>query len=169
MEVFRIPVTADIMARLLALQSSPDEPIVAVLDRHLPGVGANLANPLSAPPDADEPSTPGRIAYRLFGANHTARNATDAMCHILRMLGQGKPDFFHTLAPRVAGRSRNHLAGAREAVYPGRPEFAKHTREIGPGWFVGTNIANREKLSILQVACDVAGIGFGTDLVIDLT
>jgi hypothetical protein len=46
--------------------------------------------------------------------------------------------------------------------------LAKHTNEIGPSWFVGTNISNREKLSLLRVACEAAGINFGTDLVIDL-
>jgi hypothetical protein len=168
MDAFRIPVTADIMARLLALQSSPDEPIISVLDRHLPRCGADDEKPNSAAHDTERSMTAGCVSYRLFGANHTARNAADAMCHVLRMLGQGRPDFFQHLAPRVARRSRNHLARTREAVYPDRPELAKHTREISPGWFVGTNIANREKRAILQAACETAGIHFGTDLTINL-
>ncbi len=169
MDMFRIPVNADIMARLLALQESPDEPFNVVLARHLPRCAGNAEQLRPTEREAKRPDgSPGRLAYRLFGVNHTARNAADAMCHVLRMLGQGKPDFFKILAPLVAGRSRNHLAHTREVVYPGRPELAKHTRELAAGWFVGTNIANREKMSILHAACDVAGIRLGTDLMIDL-
>jgi hypothetical protein len=169
MDTLRIPVTADIMARLLALQVSPDEPLNAVLARHLPrcnGSADERRFPAREPERLEAAS--GRLAYRLFGVNYAARNAADATCHVLRTLGQGNPDFFESLAPRVAGRSRNHLAQTREAVYPGRPELAKHTREVAPGWFLGTNIANREKMAILQAACEVAGIRLGTDLVIDL-
>jgi hypothetical protein len=40
--------------------------------------------------------------------------------------------------------------------------------ELVPGWFIGTNIANREKVQILDRACEAAGITSGKDLRIEL-
>ena len=39
--------------------------------------------------------------------------------------------------------------------YPERPDLACHAKEIGLGWFIGCNIANREKKKILRAACEV--------------
>jgi hypothetical protein len=36
--------------------------------------------------------------------------------------------------------------------------------EILPGWFVDTNISNREKLQIVAQACEVAGLRPGRDI-----
>jgi hypothetical protein len=39
---------------------------------------------------------------------------------------------------------------------------------VVPGWFVNTNISNRQKAMILRAACEAAGLVFGRDLQIDL-
>jgi hypothetical protein len=42
-----------------------------------------------------------------------------------------------------------------------------YTTEIVPGWWLGTNIANRDKERLAKIACEVAGLKFGKDLVIE--
>lgn len=96
-----------------------------------------------------------------------AANAMEATIEILAFLGSCCDRFFEYLAPRVRTRSRNHLAQDRAAVYPQRPHLIRTVREIAPGWYLGTNISNDIKRSILARACEVAGISFGTDLKID--
>jgi hypothetical protein len=88
------------------------------------------------------------------------------MINILRDLAQYDDNFFPKLAAKVRGRTRNHIARSRSD--PGRPDLARYVKEIGSGWFIGCNIANREKEKILRAACEVMGIAFGRDLKIDL-
>jgi predicted type IV restriction endonuclease len=90
------------------------------------------------------------------------------MLNILADLAQYDDDFFPKLAAKVRGRTRNHVARSRSEVYPGRPDLARYVKQIGPGWFIGCNIANREKEKILRAACEVMGLAFGRDLKIDL-
>lgn len=93
-----------------------------------------------------------------------ASDATEAMINILRDLAQYDDDFFPKLAAKVRGRTRNHIARSRSEVYPSRPDLARYVKEVGPGWFIGCNIANREKNKILRAACDVMGLNFDRDM-----
>jgi hypothetical protein len=113
-------------------------------------------------------ANPAGFAYQLDGESHAASDATGAMLNILADLAQYDDDFFPKLAAKVRGRTRNHVARSRSEVYPGRPDLARYVKQIGPGWFIGCNIANREKEKILRAACEVMGLAFGRDLKIDL-
>jgi predicted type IV restriction endonuclease len=53
-------------------------------------------------------------------------------------------------------------------VYPLKPDLAEYTTEVVPGWWLGTNIANREKMKIIRKACEAADVRFGTDVQIEL-
>jgi len=54
-------------------------------------------------------------------------------------------------------------------LYPGRPDLVdNHHYELKPGWYVGTNYSRQNIADIIKMACDVASIGFGTDLQIEL-
>ena len=72
------------------------------------------------------------------------------------------------LSASVSTRSRNHIARSPEAVYPLKPDLAAYTIEVIPGWWLGTNIANREKMRIIRKACEAAGLAFGADICIAL-
>jgi negative regulator of replication initiation len=109
------------------------------------------------------------VRYLLGEEEHGASDATEAMIAILGRLAQMDGNFFDMLAARVRGRTRNHLARLRADVYPERPDLARYVKEVAPGWFIGCNIANREKEKILREACKVAGLTFGRDLKIDMT
>ena len=109
-----------------------------------------------------------KIEYRLLGQNYTASNAIDALIAILKSLGNRRPEFWTDLEPLARSRTRNHIARSRHDVYPGKPELEQYTLEIVPGWWLGTNIANREKRRLLEAACKAAGLRIGTDLQISL-
>ena len=109
-----------------------------------------------------------RCSYSLLGREYVDNDATEAMISIFRKLGERDKDFFRSLAAAIRGTKRNHLAIRKEDVYPGRPDIDS-IRELVPGWWIGTNISNREKLIFLEKACDVARIQFGKDLVLELS
>ena len=109
-----------------------------------------------------------KIEYEMNGRTYEAKNAKAALLQILEHLSHGDSRFFEKLAPRVSERDRNHIASCKEDVYPNRPYLAENATEVAPGWWIGLNIANREKRRILERACEVAGVRFGHDLKIDL-
>lgn len=110
----------------------------------------------------------GEIAYQLLGRTYSARNATAALVKILTEMEKRDSAFYEKLSRKVQGTRRNHIARRKEEVYPERPDLAEKAIEISPGWWMGVNIANREKKRILLKACEVLDIEFGKDLMIVL-
>jgi predicted CopG family antitoxin len=169
MEVTYIPVEADVLARLLKLRQDRLESYSDLLRRVLPR-HRDAAVAVTAPARGHENGTlplpdSGRgIGYMLLGNWHTARDANTAMIEILVRLGGMCPDLLDRLAPMVRGRTRNHIARSPEMVYPDRPDLLEHVRPLVPGWYIGCNIADREKVQFLKFACKLAGLTYGRDL-----
>ncbi len=164
MNTAMIPVASDVLARLLTLRRSERESLDEVLRRVLPPAKPRVTRAERAM--AATPTTNGgSVSYTLDGETHSASDATEAMVNILSDLAQYDDDFFPKLAEKVRDRTRNHVARSRSEVYPGCPDLARY---VGPGWFIGCNIANREKNKILRAACDVMGLDFDRDLKVNL-
>ena len=166
MNTAMIPVASDVLARLLTLRRSERESLDEVLRRVLPA-----AKPPAKSTEctiATPSNNGGTVSYKLDGETHVASDATEAMINILSDLARYDDDFYPKLAEKVRGRTRNHVARSRSEVYPGRPDLARFVKEVGPGWFIGCNIANREKNKILRAACDVMGLDFDRDLKVNL-
>ncbi len=134
--------------------------------RQVPKVGKGNV-PL--PGDTASPPQPvsRKITYQLFGRTCSARNSQVALEEILKEMEKRDRAFYEKLSRKVQGTRRNHIARRKEEVYPKRPDLAVKATEISPGWWIGLNIANREKKRILLRACEVLGIEFGKDLIID--
>lgn len=116
----------------------------------------------------ESPVSDRKVDYTILGHARHAATASDALIDILQTLAKRDAHFVEKLAPVVRGRTRNHIARKRDDVYPLKPELAEYTVEFVPGWWLGTNIANRDKLRIIKGACDVAKLKFGHDLKISL-
>lgn len=124
------------------------------------------ATPTQAP--LASPVSERSIRYELFGQAKAAGSAIEALIDILRTLANRNPQFVERLAPAVRGRTRSHLARSRTDVYPQKPELTEYTIELVPGWWLGTNISNRDKMKIIQKACEVGGLKVGKDISIQL-
>jgi hypothetical protein len=68
--------------------------------------------------------------------------------------------------PDSRGRKRAYIARTAEELYPDRPDLREHHESLDGGWLVATNLNNALKKTIIQLACDVAGITFGKDVVV---
>ncbi len=108
------------------------------------------------------------VHYTILGQSKKADSAIDALIDILRTLAAQSPDFLKNLSQVVPGRTRNHIADTRENVYPRKPELLEYSFELVPGWWLGTNIANRDKMRIIEKACQVEGLVLGKDIQITL-
>jgi len=107
-----------------------------------------------------------QIAFEVFGERRTTNSAKSALVEILSDIAKRYPDRMADIALDARGKSRNHIARSPEEIYPKRPDLAR-AEEITDGWLIGTNIANREKLRIIQAACKVVGLTLGKDIVIE--
>ncbi len=117
----------------------------------------------------DEQSTrASTVSAQYRGQQIQARDATSAFLALLREIIREFPDKIEQVATAARGRSRNHLATSAAEVYPNRPDLASSAVEIVPGWFVGTNIANREKFRIIKAASEACGLRLGSDLKFEL-
>jgi predicted type IV restriction endonuclease len=138
----------------------------------LSGRAPTSATRTSASPVQEAPQLKNGAANKLtasFRGRHiSGRGATAAFLEVLRALATEYPERIEQIATAAKGRKRNHVARTPEDVYPDRPDLTHTVVELVPGWFVGTNIANREKHRIIKAACGACGIRFGTDVIFEL-
>lgn len=165
------PATLDVLAFLRSLNGSGEATSPTVERRAVPMAAAAAAvnSAAAASIVVDTPATPsGRgLQYQLLGQTQTAVNANEALVSILRALASRDPSKLGTLAQAVQGRSRNHIARTTAEIYPARPDLAR-AEEFAPGWLVGLNVSNQQKMSILRAACDVYALRMPDDLAIAL-
>lgn len=109
----------------------------------------------------------GVIEYQIFGQRRSAKNGNAALLDVLALLAKHDLSLVPILASAVRGNTRNHIAQTVKEIYPARPDLARAV-EFTPGWLVGTNVANREKVRIVRKACEVYNLEFGKDLTFNL-
>lgn len=136
-----------------------------------PAPQVQIAVPRAAVPIAppqQKTEAPRQIVAAFKGRQIAARDATGGFLGLLRALAAEFPDRLDQIATAAKGRTRNHIARLAADVYPDRPDLINSVVELVPGWFIGTNIANREKHRIVKAACEACGVRFGSDLIFEL-
>ena len=106
------------------------------------------------------------VTYLVFGKEQISANGSDALVRILGMLTSRDPARLPDLAAAAEGRSRKHIGRSASDIYPDRPDLL--VAEFHPGWFVGLNVANREKMRLIRAACAVYGLTVPGDVSIIL-
>lgn len=135
---------------------------------------AAAATPVHEPPRPTVPSTGSVGSSRsgsvtLLGTTKSYGNLKDAMLAVLTELAHRDSGFLARCAehPNNQGRTRRYIARSREELYPERPDLQQEASSALPGgWFIGTNMNNLLKQSILRMAAEVAGLRFGHDLTV---
>ncbi|MBI4726355.1 hypothetical protein HY768_03880 [candidate division TA06 bacterium] len=109
-----------------------------------------------------------QIGFILKGKQYRARSAKEVLVEVMKMLSKNDPNFLNRFASRKHGRSRRYIAQSKNELYPGRHDLADLSEEISPGWWVGTNYSKNNIKIILELACEVGGITFNSDLIVNL-
>ena len=108
---------------------------------------------LAAPSAAETTVTsPKRICATLLGEAYEFENASTALAQILGLITKRDYELIPQLAAAVRGRERSHIARTAREIHPERPDLAR-AAEFAPGWVVGLNLSNRQKMRILKAAC----------------
>jgi hypothetical protein len=108
--------------------------------------------------------------FMLHGDRHDARNAIDVLIKLFEELSERDSTFLERFATLPKhGKKRRYLAMRREDLYPGRLDLAREcSHRLSSGWWLGTNYSKRTIERIIRMACDVAGVRFGSELQINL-
>ena len=116
------------------------------------------------------PPKEGFVGYVLHGREVQARNARDVFIKVMEELSKEDPSFCERFASRPRhGAKRRYIARTKEELYPGRPDLCdSNSYRLSSGWWVGTNYSKRDISKRLEMACEVAGLRFGKDLVVYL-
>lgn len=122
------------------------------------------------PPALAKQSQPSSVGFRLQGRNYAARNARDVMVQLFEELARKDSTFLERFAARPKhGKKRRFIARSRVELYPDRPDLGEaHSHRLSNGWWIGTNYSRENIEKIVKMACEVADLKYGTDVVIKL-
>ena len=161
------PGRSDVLAFLNSLQMSRG--IVGQQGKETrPSNGRRTAADESAVVAPSEAATPAdrSVTFSLFGRQHSCPTASVALVEILGELARREPETVAALADAVRGRRRSLIARTSTEINPQRPDLARAS-EFAPGWLIGLNTSNREKMAIIRSAVNLFRLRVPEDL--DLT
>jgi hypothetical protein len=159
------PATVDVLVFLRRLQPTEVTTAPERKVRRTPAPVAEIAaadlqpDPVVPPQPAEDRS----VRFTLFGEPHVCATAAQALVEILGKLASRNPAKVTELAQAVRGRSRSMIARTVAEINPPRPDLAR-AAEFAPGWLVGLNLSNRDKMAIIRTACAVFGVRIPEDL-----
>ena len=158
------PGRGDVLAFLRGMTIAAVPETTARRPRAMPSV---TTEPVAAEPVALAEPSPREVTFTMFGTTHTCANASVALIEVLRILAARDPSKIPALADAVRTGRLNHIAQTVAEINPLRPDLAR-AAEFSPGWLVGLNIANRDKIAIIRSAAAVYNIAMPGDLDIAL-
>ncbi len=105
----------------------------------------------------------------LQGTFHPARSGADAFAQAFRLLCERDAQFAARFAALKHGKKRRYLARTAEELFPGQPELQQsNARTMPGGWLLGLNVSLGSIHERLQMACEVAGLNYGKDLILQV-
>ena len=154
---------------LVATPSSSDRPTTTTANPAAP-------LPIATPPTAGTEQGAHHTTSNSLGANssgyvlqgtfHPARNAIETLRLVFEQLIANDGTFASRFAALPKhGRSRRYLALDPRDLYAGREDLAReYSQRLSNGWWMSTNHSKATIARIIEMACNVAGIQYGSDL-----
>lgn len=119
--------------------------------------------------DVGDAGVPRSIGYMLDGHWHSARSAREVLIKVFGEFAERDPSFPERFAALPKhGRKRRYLAHSREELYPGSPHLASNAYQLRPGWWIDPHASRSGIDRRIKMACDVARVGYGKDLQVNL-
>lgn len=110
----------------------------------------------------------GSTGFTIQGRFVPARNGREVLVAAFEALADRDTTFLERFAARPKhGRTRRYLARSPEELYPGRPDLAREFfTKLRSGWFLGTNVSHAAVRQIVEMACEVADLRYGADVIV---
>jgi len=158
-----IDVHRAIEARRTSFQERPNDILRGVF-----GIRNGSVELAESQPPIPKTRRTGAFAFSLHGNRVEARSLKEAYLGCLRALADMQPDFLEELG-KLSTRARRIVAREPKDLFLKRPELAKKfAAPLAGGWWADTNLSRQQCERRLSLACDVAQISLGRDLVLEL-
>lgn len=114
----------------------------------------------------------GQIGFEFKGKKFEARSARDVLIQVMELLSGEDQHFCERFVSRPNHRGkRRYIALSKDLLYPfhkAKIDLSSESRQLKSGYWVGLNYSKKSILRILEMACEVAGLKFGKDLIVNL-
>lgn len=139
---------------------------------------ANMAKSIEQTSQAPMPQSPAvmrtahsdQIGFSFEGQFHPCRNAIDTLKQVFDVFVKRDSSFGERFAglPKH-GRTRRYLARDANELYRERPDLVRECSiKLDSGWWMSTNHSKQTIYQIIAMACDVAQVAYGKDLIAHL-
>ena len=159
-------------ARLPVSSPPPTTPKDQELPEEPPATLPQKVAPIPSPPIALEKPPEGVSAgfsFILLGKFVPCRNGRDVLIKAIEALAERDSSFIEKFVARPRhGHTNRYIAQDRNEIYPKSPHLVKYAYRLRSGYWLKANPSYQQVGSIIKLACEVAGIGYGTDLKIKL-
>lgn len=108
----------------------------------------------------------GSFQFTYKGHRFEERSLKSAYKRILLVMQRDYPSFLAKLSEQET-RARRIVARRPDALYKNSPELAELAEILIGDWWVDVNLSTEQVMARVRIACDVAGLKFGKDLIID--
>ena len=105
------------------------------------------------------------IGFVLDGRQKDCGDGNKTLSEILKELQKRDHTFMARFAPKTIGRNRRLVSQDRNNIYA-KESLQEMVRDLENGWWMGTNISTKVIRQSIETACEVAGVDFGTRLVL---
>ena len=109
-------------------------------------------------------STRSRIVgFILDDTQRDCRSGIRTIAEILIEFQRRDHTFMSRFAPRTIGRNRRLVAQNPDDIYD-NPDLQGEVRDLGNGWWLATDTSTNTIRQSIRLACEVAGVEFGSQL-----
>lgn len=120
----------------------------------------------STTPEPPNKKKPTRIlGYILDNKQVETGFSNRTLGELVKEFGRRDPEFMVRLAAQTSGPKRQLVARSRHDLYTDRPDFVeKASMDLENGWWLGHHLSTGEIRKRIKIACEVAGVRFGSQL-----
>ena len=146
----------------------------ARLSEALPGtptVAPSAPRPRSSNSSSSTPTPPTKkkptriIGYILDNKQVETGFSYQTLGEVVKEFHRRDPEFMVRFAARTPGRKLCLVARNRHDLYPENPDLVeKRSLDLENGWWLGHNLSTRAIRKKIIIACEVAGVTFGSQL-----
>ena len=141
-----------------------EEFLKTALFKPTPQPSAIQASPVQSGPMRQSGGSRSKIVgFVLDGKRMEVGVANRTLAEVLKEFQRRDAGFLTRLAPQTVGRTRRLVAQNREDLYEAE-DLREYSLDLENGWWLGTNISTESVRRNIKLACQVAGVHFGTQL-----
>lgn len=104
------------------------------------------------------------IGFVLFGKERVCKNAAQTLAEVLKEFHRRNPDeFMEGYDSKYSGTKKRLVARSREGLYKD-PWQRSVSINLENGWWLGPKLSKDQIKQQIEIACEVAGVKFGSEL-----